>query len=69
MTWRFDTFLRFLNLLVSRDPLAKSKNHEICEIWGFDFLNCESACDLTDDPVTLPTTFYNGSYDSFHHSF
>ena len=36
------------DLSVSRNPLLKPKNHEICEIRTFEFLNCGSSYDLTD---------------------
>ena len=29
-------------------PISKRKNREICNIRSFDFLDCESKCDLTD---------------------
>ena len=29
------------------------KNREICEIRAFDFLNCESTCDLTDVSASI----------------
>ena len=29
------------------------KNREICQILAFDFLNCESTCDLTTVPASV----------------
>ena len=43
-------FTIFYDLSLSRNPLLKPKNREIR---GFDFLNCESTCDLTDVQASI----------------
>ena len=41
-------FTIFYDLSLSRNPISKPKNREICEIRAFDFFNWESTCKLTD---------------------
>ena len=43
----------FYDLSVSRNPLSKPTNREICKFRAFDFLNCESTFDLTDVPALI----------------
>ena len=38
----------FYDILVSRNPVSKSKNSKICDILANAFFNCERTCDLTD---------------------
>ena len=39
---------KFYDLLVSRNPLSKTKNREICENHSSNLLNCERSYDMTD---------------------
>ena len=57
-------FTIFYDLLVSRNPHSKPKNHEVCEIRAIDFLDSESTWDSTDvqapiyDRKTAAKPFY-----------
>ena len=39
--------------MLKRQAALQVKKFKIYDIWAFDFLNCESTCDLTDVPASI----------------